>query len=117
MDRIEWRPVDEGLDRDEDWIDGDDEIVTVGGPLPHVEHVEVIAPLTLFVRYDDGVEGKVNFGQSALKGVFAKLGDPGYFKQVGIAWGAVSWPNEDPDMAPDVMHSEIIAGNGEWTVN
>ena len=117
MDRIEWRLVDEGVGRDEDWLDGDDEIVTVGGPLAHVEHVEALAPLTLFVRYDDGVEGRVRFEQTALRGVFAKLADFDYFKQVGIAWGAVSWPNEDPDMAPDAMHAEIVAGNGEWIVN
>ncbi len=117
MDRIEWRPVDEGMDRDEDRIDGDDEIVTVGARLPKVVHVEAIAPLTLIVRYDDGVEGKVRFAQTALRGAFAKLVDYDYFKQVGIAWGAVSWPNEDPDMAPDAMHDEIVAGDGEWTVN
>jgi len=117
MDRIEWRPLDASVGRDEDWIDGDDEIVTVGYRLPKVAHVEAVAPLTLFVRYDDGVEGMVRFAESALRGVFAKLVDYEYFKQVGIAWGAVSWPNEDPDMAPDAMHSEIIAGSGEWTVN
>ena len=117
MERIEWRSVDDGLGRDEDWIDGDDEIVTVGGPLPHVEYVEAVAPLTLFVRYDDGVEGRVCFARSALRGVFAKLDDFDYFKQVGIAYGAVSWPNEDPDMAPDAMHTELVAGNGKWIVN
>ena len=117
MDRIEWRPVDAGLDRDADWLDGDDEIVTVGGPLPHVAYVEAVAPLTLFVRYDDGVEGTVRFAPSALRGVFARLADYEYFKQVGVAWGAVSWPNENPDMAPDAMHTELVAGDGEWIVN
>ncbi|WP_174278666.1 DUF2442 domain-containing protein [Sphingomonas bacterium] len=117
MERIEWRSVDDGLGGDEDWIDGDDDIVTVGPPLPHVRHVEATAPLTLFVRYDDGVEGEVRFARTALHGVFAKLADDDYFKQVGIAHGAVSWPNEDPDMAPDAMHTEIVAGNGFWTVN
>ena len=117
MDRIEWRSVDDGLEGDEDWVEGDDEIVTVGGPIPNVERAEAVAPLTLLVRYDDGVEGKVHFAQSALRGAFAKLADFAYFKQVGVAYGAVSWPNEDPDMAPDVMHDEIIAGNGTWIVN
>lgn len=94
----------------------DDEIVTVGDPIPDVVHVEAAGPLTLFVRFDDGVEGKVRFTEESLRGVFAKLRDPAVFGQVGILYGAVSWPNEDPDMAPDRMHDELLAGNGEWVV-
>ena len=117
MDRIKWRPVDEGVGGGEDWIEGDDEIVSVGDPIPHVDHVEAIAPLTLFVRFDNGVEGQVRFEPSYLQGIWSKLADERYFRQVGIAWGSVSWPNEEPDMAPDRMHDEIVAGNGTWTVN
>jgi len=80
-------------------------------------HVEAIGPLALFVRFDDGVEGTVRFSKSALRGVFEKLCDPAYFAQVGILYGAVSWPNEDPDMAPDRMHDELVAGAGDWVVN
>ncbi len=93
----------------------DDEIVTVGGPLAHVEHVEVSAPLTLFVRFDDGIEGSVRFEPTHLRGVFEVLKDPDYFARVGIAHGAVSWPNEMPDLAPDAMHDEIEK-NGEWVL-
>lgn len=77
--------------------------------------VEVTAPLTLFVRFDDGVEGRVCFRPSALRNLFAVLKDPAYFAQVGIADGAVSWPNEMPDLAPDAMHDEIVA-HGEWVL-
>lgn len=100
----------------EDWIEGDDEIVSVGDPIPHVVHVKAAGPLTLFVRFDDGVEGEERFAESSLRGVFAKLRDPALFDQVGILYGAVSWPNEEPDMAPDRMHDELVAGNGEWVV-
>ena len=93
----------------------DDEIVTVGGPLPHVEHVEAVEPGTLFVRFDDGVAGHVRFLESKYRGVFAKLRDPAYFAQVGIAHGAVSWPNEDPDLAPDNMHRHLQRA-GEWVL-
>lgn len=116
MDRVEPRSSDEDVDDIADWIDGDDEIVTVGGPLPHVIHVEAVGPLVLHVRFDDGVEGTVRFCESSLCGVFAKLRDTAYFQRVGILYGAVSWPDEDPDMAPDRMHDELIAGNGKWVV-
>ena len=98
------------------FLPGDDEIVSVGGPLPHVEHVEVVAPGTLLVRFDDGLTGHVRFSESKYRGVFAKLKDPEYFAQVGIAYGAVSWPNEDPDLSPSNMHRHF-AHAGEWILN
>lgn len=94
----------------------DDEIVTVGGPLPHVEHVEVVSPGTLFVRFDDGVSGHVRFKDSKYRGVFAKLKDPAYFARVGVSYGAVSWPDEDPDLAPDNMHIHLKR-DGVWVLN
>jgi Protein of unknown function (DUF2442) len=94
----------------------DDEIVTVGGRLPHVEHVEVSGPLSIFVRFDDGISGIVRFEEAHLRGVFEKLRDTSYFAQVGIRHGAVSWPNEDPDLAPDNMHRHLKR-DGQWILN
>lgn len=95
--------------------DDDDELITVGGPIWDVVHVEAVAPLTLAVRFEDGLEGRVRFEMSYLRGHFEKLRDPAYFGQVGIAHGAVSWPNEQPDMAPDTMYDGIKA-HGEWVL-
>ena len=97
--------------------DDDDEIITVGARIPDVVQVEAIAPLTLFVRFDDGVEGKVRFEESHLRNIWAKLRDPAYFDRVGIRHGAVSWPNEEPDMCPDTMHDEIVKHRGEWVLS
>ena len=77
--------------------------------------VEPVGPLTLFVEFEDGVKGEVRFEESRLRGVFEKLRDPDYFKQVGIHLGAVSWPNEDPDLAPDNMHIHLQR-DGEWVL-
>ncbi len=95
--------------------DDDNELITVGEPIWDVTKVEVTAPLTLAVEFEDGLKGTVRFQPSRLRGVFEKLKDPEYFKQVGIAYGAVSWPNEDPDLSPDAMYDEIKA-NGEWVL-
>jgi hypothetical protein len=97
--------------------DDDDELMTVGGPIWDVIKVEIAGPLSLRVEFEDGLKGTVRFDRSYLRGVFAKLDDPWYFEQVGICHGAVSWPNEEPDMAPDRMYDELVAGNGEWIVN
>jgi len=87
----------------------------MGEPLARVVHVEVAGPLTLFVRFDDGVAGNVRFEESHLKGVFEKLRDPDFFSQVGIMYGAVSWPDEEVDLAPDNMHRHLKS-DGEWVL-
>jgi hypothetical protein len=114
MDGIQWRFVDAGLDQLAPELD-DDEIVTVGGPIWDVVKVVAIAPLTLAVEFEDGLKGSVRFEPSYLRGHFAKLADPAYFEQVSAPFGAVSWPNEQPDMAPDTMYDGIKA-HGEWVL-
>ena len=115
MDGGQWRFVDAGLDQLSPEPD-DDEIVTAGEPIWDVVKVEAVAPLTLTVEFEDGLKGRVRFDPSSLWGPFVKLLDPDYFAQVAAPFGAVSWPNEEPDMAPDRMYDEIVAGNGEWIV-
>ncbi|WP_294105499.1 DUF2442 domain-containing protein [Sphingomonas sp.] len=114
MDEIQWRFVDAGLDQLPPQVD-DDEIVTVGGPIWDVVKVEAIGPLTLAVEFEDGLKGCVRFEPSFLRGHFAKLADPDYFVQVTAPHGAVSWPNEQPDMAPDTMYDGIKA-HGMWVL-
>lgn len=94
----------------------DDELVTIGEQIWDVVDVEAVGPLTLAVRFENGVEGRVRFEPSYLRGSFEKLRDPDYFRRVDIAHGAVSWPNEQPDMAPDTMYDAIKA-HGEWILN
>jgi hypothetical protein len=116
MDGRQWRFIDAGLDQLPPEVD-DDEIVTVGEPIWDVVKVEVVAPLTLAVEFEDGLKGRVRFEPSYLRGPFARLADPDYFRQVEAPHGAVSWPNEQPDMAPDTMHDEIVRNGGEWVLS
>ena len=90
-------------------------MISVGERLARVVHVEATGPLALFVRFDDGVEGPVSFKESHLRGVFEKLRDQNFFNAVGIAYGAVSWPNEEVDLAPDNMHRHLKR-DGEWVL-
>jgi len=77
-----------------------------------VVEVKVEPPLTLHVKFVDGVNGKVHFEPSHLKGVFEALRDPSFFAQAYVDDGVVTWPGE-LDIAPDAMHDEIKA-NGQW---
>ena len=116
MDSHKRRAADAGLDtKPDDWETGDDEIVTVGERWADVVSVRVSGPLTLFVEHEDGVKGEVRFLESHLRGVFEKLRDPAFFNRVGIMHGAVSWPNEEVDLAPDNMYLHLKR-DGEWVL-
>uniref|UniRef100_UPI0040566EC2 DUF2442 domain-containing protein n=1 Tax=Candidatus Electronema sp. TaxID=2698783 RepID=UPI0040566EC2 len=41
------------------------------------------------------------------RGVFQELRNVQYFNQVGILFGAVTWPNEQ-DIAPETLLAEMI---------
>lgn len=43
---------------------------------------KVVAPLVLFVRFRDGVEGEMQFQPSFFRGVFSHLIDPMAFEDV-----------------------------------
>ena len=68
----------------------------------------------VFVRFADGVTGRVRFEPDYFTGVFEPLRDPTVFRSVYIDHGAVAWPGEI-DLAPDAMYREIRA-HGEWVL-
>ena len=60
----------------------------------------------LFVRFKDGVAGRVQLKPQELTGALAPLLDEHFFEQVFIDYGAVAWPGEI-DLAPDAMYVQI----------
>jgi Protein of unknown function (DUF2442) len=62
--------------------------------------------LCLFVRFKDGMSGRVRLSEEELTGVLAPLRDVHFFEQVFIDSGAVAWPGEI-DLAPDAMYAQI----------
>jgi hypothetical protein len=63
----------------------------------------------LRIRFDDGVEGEIDFQDLApFKGVFAPLRDPKVFKQVRINpdFGNIEWPN-GADIDPIVLYCTV----------
>ena len=61
---------------------------------------------SLFVRFQDGVSGRVQLRPEELTGVLAPLHDVRFFEQVFIDCGAVAWPGEI-DLAPDAMYIQV----------
>jgi hypothetical protein len=64
----------------------------------------------LFVRFKDGLAGRVQLRREELTGALAPLLDVNFFEQVFIDCGAVAWPG-DIDLAPDAMYRQV-AGHG-----
>ena len=62
----------------------------------------------LFVRFADGLSGRVQLRLEDFTGALAPLRDVRFFEQVFIDQGAVAWPGED--LAPDAMYEELPAG-------
>jgi len=62
----------------------------------------------LFVRFKDGLTGRVQLRREELTGVLAPLRDEQFFEQVFIDCGAVAWSGEI-DLAPDAMYAEVAS--------
>jgi hypothetical protein len=66
----------------------------------------------LFVRFRDGLAGRVRLRPEELTGALAPLRDERFFGQVFIDYRAVAWPCET-DLAPDAMHTQVASRNDE----
>jgi len=72
--------------------------------------VKLVKPLSdyrIYVEIEDGRKGIFNMKPYLDFGVFSELRNPGYFNQVGILFGAVTWPNEQ-DIAPETLLAELM---------
>ncbi len=87
-----------------------DSAAGLSSPVPwHVTDVRPAGGYRLFVTFADGTRGEVDLSRLVASddaGVFEQLRDPAMFARVGVAHGAVTWPN-GVDLAPDAMYDEI----------
>ena len=60
----------------------------------------------LFVRFKDGLSGRVRLHREDLTGALGPLLDVDFFRRVYIDSGAVAWPG-DIDLAPDAMYAQV----------
>jgi len=74
-------------------------------PIYRVEFAEVVAPSTLRLRFDDGLERRIDFSSILAGALFGPLRDPALFNQVRIdpEVHTVVWPN-GADFDPATLH-------------
>lgn len=71
--------------------------------------VKLVKPLPdyrIYVEIMDGRKGVFDLMSYLNFGVFQELKEVNYFNQVGILFGAVSWPHEQ-DIAPETLLAEM----------
>jgi hypothetical protein len=80
--------------------------------LPGVEtmkkiiHVAAVKDKKLSITYADGVSGIFDVKPYIKSDFFKQLDDDEYFKQVGLFFGGISWP-EGQDLGPDTIAAEL----------
>ena len=72
-----------------------------------VRTVKPLPNFRIYVKSEDGRNGIFDLTPYLDHGVFLELRDVHYFNQVGILFGAVTWPNEQ-GIAPETLLSEML---------
>jgi len=72
-----------------------------------VKTVKPLPDFRIYVEIEDGRKGIFDLNPYLDHGVFRELRDVHYFNQVGILFGAVTWPNEQ-DIAPETLLAEMV---------
>jgi len=81
--------------------------------------VKTVRPLPdycICVEIEDGRKGVFDLKPYLDHGVFRELRDVHYFNQVGILFGAVTWPHEQ-DIAPETLLAEMVFLDQDLTPN
>lgn len=74
-------------------------------PIYRIESVEVAGPFTLDLRFDDGLERRIDFSRVLAGDLFGPLRDAALFAQVRIdpEVHTIVWPN-GADFDPATLH-------------
>ena len=73
----------------------------------NVKTVKPLPDYRIYVEIEDGRNGIFDLKPYLDHGVFRELRDVHYFNQVGILFGAVTWPHEQ-DVAPETLLAEMV---------
>ena len=63
----------------------------------------------IWLRFDDGIEGEVDFDGELWGPAFEPLTDIEYFKRFFIDFDSLAWPN-GADVCPSVLYATVVEG-------
>lgn len=82
----------------------------------NVKTVKPLPDYRIYVEMEDGRNGIFDVKPYLNHDVFRELQDVHYFNQVGIQFGAVTWPHEQ-DIAPETLLAEMIPVESKHLAN
>ncbi len=68
--------------------------------------VKPLSEYRIYVELENGQKGIFDLKPYLDRGILRELQDINYFNQVGIVFGAVTWPNAQ-DIAPDTLLADL----------
>ncbi|CAN2040664.1 DUF2442 domain-containing protein [Candidatus Magnetomoraceae bacterium gMMP-15] len=74
--------------------------------------IKALSQYRLWIKYSDGIEGKVNLSHLAGKGVFSIWNDENTFNKVYINNGSIAW-NDEIDLCADALYMKITGKTPE----
>ena len=80
------------------------DIFSTGVFLPRVVDVDYLGEHKLFLRFQDGKEGKIDLSDWVKEGIFSKLQDRRQFVQFGLEHGTLVWSNQ-LDISPEYLYN------------
>ena len=81
--------------------------------MPKLLKVEPREGYRIYVEYDDGASGEVDYSHKVGRGVFKVWDEPGVFERVHITEdGAIGWGNE-LDICPDAVYFRLTGKTPE----
>lgn len=81
-----------------------------------VKFVKPLENYRIYVELENSKKGIFDMKPYLDRGVFQELKNIGYFNQVGILFGAITWPNEQ-DIAPETLLDEMVLVEDEERAN
>ena len=82
-------------------------------PMPNLTHVEPRENYRIYVEYDDGARGEVDYSHKVGRGVFKIWDKPGVFEQVHIVDDyAIGWSDE-LELCPDAVYFRLTGKTPE----
>ncbi|MBI5102868.1 MAG: DUF2442 domain-containing protein [Nitrospirae bacterium] len=72
-----------------------------------VKFVKPLSDYRIYVEIEDGRKGIFDVKPYLHRGILRELQDVRYFGQVGILFGAVTWPNNQ-DIEPETLLAEMV---------
>lgn len=79
--------------------------------LKHIEAYKILENYNVWLKYDDGVEGVIDFSSYLKYPAFAAWKNESFFKQMKVEKGRDVFWNENLDLCPDALYIQLTGIN------